>query len=175
MEKYLILGALALATGGGVWDALTGRIPNWLTYGGIVMAFLLRAWLGGWREMGGALLGGLLGGGVFLLFFLVRAMGAGDVKLMTALGCLAGVEQVVGILLASAIAGGFLAVGYMIYYRQAGRTLRNVGALARFHLASGVQPHPEINLSNAKALRIPYAVAIAVGTWCSLGVMLSGR
>lgn len=175
MEKYFAVAALSLATLGAVWDVLTGRIPNWLTYGGIVTAFFLRASFGGWREMGGALTGGLLGGGVFFLFFLVRAMGAGDVKLMTALGGLAGVEQVVGILLASAIAGGVLAAGYMIYYRQVRRTLRNVGALARFHLVSGVQPHPEINLSNEKAIKIPYAVAIAVGTWYSLGAMLLGR
>jgi prepilin peptidase CpaA len=113
--------------------------------------------------------GALLGGGIFFLFFLVRGMGAGDVKLMAAIGSLAGVQQSWVIILATAIAGGILAVGYMIFYKRFGRTLANVGALVRFHLTSGLQPHPEVSLQNPEAIRMPYALAIAAGTFYSLG------
>ena len=40
------------------------------------------------------------------LFYMVRAMGAGDVKLMAGIGALVGPNQAVGVLLATAIFGG---------------------------------------------------------------------
>lgn len=175
MGNYFVLGALSFATIGALWDILTRRLPNALTYGGIASGLLFRAGFAGWEGTKEALAGGLLGGGVFLLFFLVRGMGAGDVKLMTAVGCWAGLEQAFVIVLATAIAGGMLAVGYMTYYGRVGRTLRNVGTLARFHLAAGLQPHPEINLSSARAIRMPYAVAIAAGTLYAFGAIVWGR
>jgi prepilin peptidase CpaA len=176
MEHYLACGTLLLAIAGAAWDLATRRIPNALTYSGMISGVLLRAWLAGGRGIEEALLGGLIGGGVFLVFFLVRGMGAGDVKLMTAICCWAGLHQAVAILVATALAGGVLAIAYMIWHGRVGTTLRNLGALARFHLAAGLQVHPQINLSNAQELHMPYGVAIAFGTLVTLGPgMLSGR
>jgi prepilin peptidase CpaA len=73
-------------------------------------------------------------------------------------------------MLATALAGGILAVGYMIVRRRGFRTLRNLGTLFRYHLASGLAPHPEINLQNPQAIRIPYALAIAAGTFYAFGL-----
>ena len=50
--------------------------------------------------------GGLLFGGVFLFFHLVRAMGAGDVKLAAALGCIIGPAGSWQVMFATAMAGG---------------------------------------------------------------------
>ncbi len=175
MEMYFVGGAFVCALLAAAWDLRKGRIPNRLTYGWAVAALLLRAILFGWRGIGDGIAGGFASGAVFFLFFLVRAMGGGDVKLMAAVGCLAGVRHALPILLASAIAGGILAVGYMISYRRGLRTLRNLGALLRFHLLFGLRPHPEINVENPEAIRIPYAVAIAAGTFYSFGSMLLRR
>ena len=109
------------------------------------------------------------------MFFLVHGMGAGDVKLMAAIGGLAGLGQVVVIVLASAIAGGVLALAFMVLRRRVGRTLVNVWELVRYHLVFGAQSHPDINLHNPEAIRLPYAVAIAAGTFYSLGAMLMRR
>ncbi len=175
MEKYLVGGALVYAFMAAALDLRKGRIPNRLTYGGIIAGLALRGCLIGWRGMLDGLAGGLAGGAVFFLIFLVRGMGAGDVKLMAAIGCFAGLRQAVLIMLASAIAGGILAVAYMIAYRRGFRTLRNLGVLLRFHLLFGLRPHPEINIENPEAVRMPYAVAIAAGTFYSFGTMLLQR
>ena len=154
------------------WDLRYGRIPNRLTYTAIVVGLLLRAMLGGWRSCLDGLGAGLIGGGIFFIFFLVRGMGAGDVKLMTAVGVWAGLRQLPAILIASALAGGILALGYMLARKQGWRTLRNLGSLFRFYLTLGLTPHPEINLENPQAIRVPYAVAIAAGTIYVHGISL---
>jgi prepilin peptidase CpaA len=48
------------------------------------------------------------------------------------------------------------------------QTITNVGALATHHGQQGLQPHPELNLSNSQTLRLPYALAIASGTLLTL-------
>lgn len=154
------------------WDLRSGRIPNRLTYTAIVVGLLLRAALAGWRESLDGLAAGLVGGGVFFLFFLVRGMGAGDVKLMTAVGVWSGLRQLPAILITTALAGGVLALGYMLAHRQGLRTLRNLGSLFRYHVSSGLTAHPEINLGNPQAIRIPYALAIAAGTFYVFGMTL---
>ena len=165
------MGALVSAGLAVAWDLRQGRIPNRLTYGSLVLGLVLRVILGGWRGAFDGLMAGLVGGGVFLLLFLVRGMGAGDVKLMTAIGMWAGLRHVVAIMLVTAIAGGILALGYMGARKRGLSTLRNLGALLRFHLVAGLAPHPEINLENPQAIRIPYALAIAAGTFYAYGMM----
>jgi prepilin peptidase CpaA len=174
-EMHFMLGGVAFAAVGAWWDVRTRRIPNSITYSGIVSGLLLRTAVGGWLGAKEALAGGLLAGGVFLLFFLVKAMGAGDVKLIAAVCSWSGLHQAWVILIATALAGGVVAVVYMVMYGRVGRTLRNIGILARFHLASGLQPHPEISLENARCIRMPYAVAIAAGSLYAFGSTLQGR
>ncbi len=166
MNIELILGvdALAVAVIAACIDVRQHRIPNWVTYPGIAMGILLRwSWLG-WRGLGSALAGCLIAGGVMFVFYLVRAMGAGDVKLLGAIGSLVGPRHAIAVLIATAICGGVLAIVYAIYKRRIGATLSNVGSVLQFHAASGMQTHPELNLDNPSALRMPYGLAIAAGT-----------
>ena len=172
METYFAGGGLTCAILAAVWDLRQGRIPNPLVYVAMVGGLLLRAGLVGWQGMLDGVLAGLVAGGLFFLLFLVRGMGGGDVKLITAVGCWVGIRQLPAVLLTSALAGGVMAVGYMIAYRRIAPTLRNVATLFRFHLAFGLQPHPEISLVNPKAIRVPYAVAVAAGTLYAFGVTL---
>jgi prepilin peptidase CpaA len=48
------------------------------------------------------------------------------------------------------------------------QTIANVGAIASHHSQEGLQPHPDINLSNVDTLRLPYALAIAGGSLLTL-------
>jgi prepilin peptidase CpaA len=162
--SYLVMAALLLAATAAVLDLQRHRIPNWLTYPGIVAGFTLRGLLLGWKGVGTALAGLLLAGGIMFLFFMVRAMGAGDVKIMAAIGAFVGPRDAVNVLLATAICGGVLAIAYALYQRRMVSTLKNVGIVLRFHAWAGVQAHPELNLDNPTALRMPYGLAIALGT-----------
>src|SRR3989442_9248966 len=76
---------------------------------GIVLQMVLHGWRGLLLGAGG----GLLFGGVLMLFHLVRAMGAGDVKLATALGCMAGLAGTPQLMFATAVAGGAPCRGFL--------------------------------------------------------------
>lgn len=159
-----MLGALISAVIGAVSDVRERRIPNWLTYGSLTAGVAVRSFWEGWHGLGQAAGGTLVGGGVFLLLYLVRGMGAGDVKLMAAVSAWAGLKESTTLLLATALAGGILAVWYMMLHRRVGRTVVNAGELLRFHLSAGVRPHPELSLQSNNSLRMPYGLAIAAGT-----------
>jgi len=168
MEILFLSAAAAWATIGAVWDIRSRRIPNLLSYSGILVGIALRTSVLGWRGLATALAGGAIGGGIFFLLYLVRGMGGGDVKLMAAVGCLAGAPAVFHIMLACALAGGIMALAIVLYRSRATRTLRNVWELLRFHAAHGAQVHPTLNIDNPQATRLPYAIAIAAGSGYAL-------
>ncbi|HEV2383040.1 MAG TPA: A24 family peptidase [Terriglobia bacterium] len=159
-----MLGALISAAAGAVSDVRSKRIPNWLNYGSLILGLAFQGVFGGWRGLAQGALGALVAGGVFFLFFLVRGMGAGDVKLMAAIGAWVGLQHAVLAMVFTAFAGAALAVLYMVFHRRVSSTLQNMGELLHFHLTSGIRPHPEVNLQDPVAIRVPYGLAIAAGT-----------
>jgi len=169
LDKYLLLCALTVATVGAVKDFRGHRIPNWLTYSGLIAALVARIGLGGWTELRGGLAGMLFAGGIFFLLFLLGGMGGGDVKLMAAVGAWVGLAQVGILLVVSAIAGGLLAAGYVLVHKKMFESLRNVAELVRHHLTEGFAPHPTLNVRQAGTLRLPYGLAIAIGTFYCVG------
>ena len=71
----------AVAVTAAVVDVKQRRIPNWLTYSSMIAGIVLQSVFHGLTGLLSAIEGCLLFGGIFMLFYLVRAMGAGDVKL----------------------------------------------------------------------------------------------
>ncbi len=159
-----MLGGTICAIIGAVTDVRSHRIPNWLTYSGLSVALAVRGIGQGWRGLGVGLAGLLVGGGIFFLLFLVRGMGAGDVKLMAAVCAWVGFHNTLTVLIATAIAGGVLAIVYMVFFKRVIGTFKNLWTLLSFHLSSGIRPHPELNLQTSQGIRLPYGVAIALGT-----------
>jgi prepilin peptidase CpaA len=168
MDKYFLICALVIASIGAISDVRTARIPNWLTYGGLAAAIVSRAAMG-LTEFRSGLIGLMISGGMFLLLFLIGGMGGGDVKLMAAVGAWAGSSQSLPILITSSIVGGILAVLYMIMGRRILLTLRNSLELIQHHASSGLRPHPYLNVQEAGTMRVPYGLAIAMGTLYCLG------
>ncbi len=162
LEKYFLIGAVLVASAGAVSDARSARIPNWLTYSGLSAALLLRFAVLGWGGLKSGVAGMLAAGGLFLILFVMGAMGGGDMKLMATVGAWVGSAQVVTIVLVAALAGGFLAVLYIIFGRRGRQTLWNLVELIRFWLTSGFQPHPELNVRESGSQRVPFGVAIAM-------------
>lgn len=163
MEAQLALGALLISMGAAAIDVKTAKVPNWLTSGAIVTGLLARALLAGWHGMAAGLLGALFGGGVLFLPFLARGIGGGDVKLMAAVGAWVGMRHALALILATAIAGGVLAVGYIIFRKRAGDIVWRVANVIRFHLVSGIEPHPALQAQTSESMRFPYSLAIAAG------------
>jgi prepilin peptidase CpaA len=157
-----LAGAVALTAA--VSDVRGRRIPNALTYPSMLAGLALQGGFFGWRGLVASLSGGLLFGGVFLVLYLIRTMGAGDVKLAAALGCIVGASASLPLMIATAIWGGVLAIAYMIVSGQVLRVLRSTLSVVGYHARHGLKAHPEVNLDNPKALRLPYGLAFAAGT-----------
>jgi len=90
IEFVFPAASLLCATLSAVYDVRSRRIPNFITLPAMVFGLILHAALGGWRQLVTAAAGGLICGFIFFVFYLAGGMGAGDVKLITAAGCIAG-------------------------------------------------------------------------------------
>jgi prepilin peptidase CpaA len=149
-----------------VTDARTRRIPNALTVTALLAALALRALLGG-----AALADGLTGAGVALLLllplFALGGVGGGDAKLLVAVGAFLGLDAFLVALLATAVAGGAMALVYSVRRGVVIPLLLNTGALVKYVFTAGragERPSPEMPGVGA----VPYGVAIAAGTLFAL-------
>ena len=160
--------ATACALIGSVFDVKSRRIPNFITMPAFLLGLALHLALGGWRQLLTSLAAGVICGAIFLVFYLAGGMGAGDVKLILAVGCIAGLSHVAYLLVLTALCGGVMAIVWAVARGQLQQTIMNVGELASHHRHEGLQPHPDLNLKNAATLRLPYALAIACGSMLTL-------
>jgi prepilin peptidase CpaA len=156
-------GSLLCACVACVPDVRQRRIPNRITGPAVATGLVVHLVVGGWRGLGDSSLAGLIAGGMFLIFFLAGGMGAGDVKLMAAVGCIAGRSPLGQIAVSTAIAGGLFALAVSVYHGRLRQTVRAAGAVLVHHGRWGLMPHPEHNLANPRALRLPFALPIAAG------------
>ena len=101
-------------------------------------------------------------------------MGGGDVKLMAAVGCLAGTGNIKDVLIATVLIGAVMGIALALYRGQLRRILGNVVKLVRHHNAVGLAAHPEINVKNQNSLRLPYALPIAAGCLVTF-ILASGK
>ena len=159
---------LLCAVAGAVFDMTSRRVPNFVTLPAICFGLLLHWIFGSWLQLGGAAAAGLICGSVFLLFYLAGGMGGGDVKLIAAAGCISGLSLVGPLLILTSVSGGAMALGLALYHRRLKETMLNIGALAVHHRMEGLVPHPILNMSDPRSVRLPYAVAIATGSALSL-------
>ena len=168
-EHLLFAGiALLCAAIASVYDLRERRIPNRLTGSFLAAGLLLHFALGGWGGLRSAALAALTAGGLFLVFFIAGGMGAGDVKLMAAVGAITGLAPLQLVMLATVGAGAVFALALAGYHGQLRQTLRNVVELLLHHGRRGLRPHPEMNLANPKGLRLPFALPIAAGCLITL-------
>jgi prepilin peptidase CpaA len=149
------------ATIAGFTDWRSRTFPNWLTIGGLLLGILVNSLTRGWPGAKDSLLGAALGLGLLLPFVLMRSLGAGDWKLVGALGAFVGPSGLIAVLFATVLVAGLMAVVLVIWKRRLGQTLRNIvrmlAAVFTFHL-----PGPEVSLDNPEALKIPFGVAAAI-------------
>jgi prepilin peptidase CpaA len=155
--------ALFIAILACITDLRSTRIPNILTFSAIVAGIGFHAWTPvghGWQT---AVLGMLVGLLVFFPFFALGALGAGDVKLMAALGTWVGWHGAIDVALYGAVAGGVLAVIVASWHGYLGRALQNLKTLFVHWSLVGVRPLPELTLEQGKGHRLPYALPILAG------------
>jgi prepilin peptidase CpaA len=101
---------------------------------------------------------------ILLPFVLLRALGAGDWKLMGGVGSLLGPWMLLFVLFASILVAGLMAMLLVFQTRRVRETLSNMGALIKGFFVFGLRANPKISLDNPTLLKLPFGMAAAIGT-----------
>ncbi|GAB3441886.1 A24 family peptidase [Massilia solisilvae] len=159
---------IALLLGAAVFDYRSFRIPNWLTASGLAFGM---AWTilvpplpgAGWSFPVGGVMTGFI---AMFPMYMLRAVGAGDVKLMAMAGSFLGWHDTLFALLTSFVVGGVAAVAFAACHGMFGRLLDNTRQLL-CHLAlsavGGQRPAMQLG-AHQSAGKLAFGVSIAVAT-----------
>ncbi len=158
-DTLWIFPAIA-STIAGYTDWRSRRIPNWLTIPAFLVGIALNTLVRGWPGTKDSLLGAGLGLALLLPFVIIRALGAGDWKLVGSLGAFLGPRQLTLVLIVTILVNGVMALGMILWKKRMKQTARNfVHMLAAF--AAFQMPGRELTLDNPDAVKVPFGVAVA--------------
>jgi prepilin peptidase CpaA len=165
VPQMVTLGLAAVACG---WDLRTRRIPQVLTLGGALAGVMFHLVNGGWSSAIASSTGWAVGVAIFFLPFALGGLGAGDVKLLGAIGAWLGPMNAVWVGLYAGAAGGLLAIFVALTNGYLFQAVGNVGTMLAYWRLNGVKPLPEITLEQSRGPRLAYAVPILAGTMVTL-------
>jgi prepilin peptidase CpaA len=157
--------ALVLVLGAAMHDVATRTVPNWFSAGIAAAGLLMRLCAG--DLMFGLIFASVVFAGATLLWWL-RLMGGADAKLFGATALAVSPVGIPGLLIFTALAGGVLALAYLISSRMVrrpapGRRRTLLGRIAKAELWRLSRRGP-----------LPYATAIAAGSAVTLSPQLWG-
>ena len=157
---------IALVLVAGSYDLRFRRIPNWVSVSGIVSGFALNGFLLGMSGLKASVLGMLLALCIYVPLYALRGMGAGDVKLMAAVGAIAGPKQWFLIFVATALIGGLLGLTFVILKKRTLGTLQNLavifGELGRGRLPA--MKDARLDFRHPDSISLPHGTVIALGS-----------
>ncbi len=161
-----------------VLDLRARRIPNLLCGPLFAAGLMWAAWQGGVGGLGHAFLAGVVLALPFVILFVFAGGGAGDAKLMAAIGAWVGFERVILVLVCVCIAGGVLAIGTAIVKKRLKAVLINILlSIYSFVIAMlgkrGIRSAAEMaRPEQMDKLTTPYGVAIFAGVCIAAGIEL---
>ncbi len=165
-----------------ICDARTKKLPNWLTVPGFLAALVFHGVAGGladgWSGAGHGLLyafGGFgVGFGILLVLWLIGGGGAGDVKLMGALGAWFGAKHTFTLFLVSTVFVLVLSVGSFAWQMAT----RGMWSAKRKYLGGpnakadrGLDPREAALQHKVRRRLLPYGVPVALAAWVLLWAM----
>jgi prepilin peptidase CpaA len=160
-RHVLLLTLLVIAA---YTDIAHGKVYNWCTYPAIALGLAMGYIGGGWNEgefcLRNSLFGLAAAGGIFGLFFVLHQLGAGDVKLIMAVGALTGWHFAIAAIVYAALVGGVMALALLIWRGQLLRGLwDSLRASVRLKAAEKV-----VGPDSPATLTVPYGLAVSTGT-----------
>ena len=149
-----------------VYDIRWRRIPNWVTVSGAVLGFAVNLYFSGWSglAMAGAGLGLALA--IYMPLYLLRAMGAGDAKLMGAVGAMVGPANWLVAFFFSIVISAILGILTLLLKGGLTKALRNIGHILNelVHLRPPYARHEQLDIADQRAMTLPHGAAIALGS-----------
>jgi prepilin peptidase CpaA len=160
-----------------IYDCRYRRIPNWLNSSGLILGFGLNIFF---FQTQGALSAGeglCFAMAVYLPLYLLRGMGAGDVKLMAAVGTLVGPANWFVIFVATALVGGAAGGVFALFKKRFSETCCNTYFLAKDLLQFRLpyRTNPQLDFRNPSSLRLPHGLLIALGCLLALACSITLR
>ena len=153
---------LALLCGAAVADLRGRRIPNLMVAAGLAagvgLAFASGGAIGAWFALKGA----AAGFAMLLPFYLLRAFGAGDVKLMAAVGSFVGAWGIVVVTLLAILAAGLFALVASVATGRFNEMLSNIKAMVFAFASSDIRA--ATSLGRTTVYRVPFAIPALAGT-----------
>lgn len=148
-------------------DISKQKVPNWLILSSMVMGMSVQIWMHGLGGIAWALSGLFAGMALLLPGYLGGATGAGDVKLMGAVGSFMGVTGALIAALASLIMGAVIALGFLLvtlFVPTFQTPWQRYGLMVRSLVVTGRPVYLKPAPGEVMGRRFPFAVSIAAGT-----------
>jgi prepilin peptidase CpaA len=142
------------------FDLRYKRIPNWLCTVALIIGFIVQSYFSGWA----GLLNAFLGAGLALLIlfpaFALKMLGAGDVKLMIAIGSFLEFKFLLWSIIYAVIAGALTSI-CLALYKLGWQSFKEIV----LHYFRCLYLRQFIRASNQQFLKmkVPYAPALLIG------------
>ena len=164
-----------------VIDYRERRVPNWLNGALAALGIVAQASYWGWAGVGTALMGLMVGFGLLIIPWTMHGMGAGDVKLMAAIGAWLGpwltlLGCVVGMLL-----GGLIGLAMILASGKLAQARVNLGVLLVkcTRVETAFSEFGSTRSFGSTTTLLPYGIPLTIGSllilygrYLELGVLL---
>jgi prepilin peptidase CpaA len=169
---FLLITLLFIAS---YTDLRAYRIPNLLTFPGMLAALTYHTSTSGWNGFFFSVTGLIVGTALLIIPYLMGGMGAGDAKLMGMVGAFLGTEKVFMAFLFSALAGGLYSIVMLIVFRRQyqGRAANLWHSFLCLILTRKLDPVS--NEGDQAGPKLCYGLAISMGTAFYLVWIMSGH
>jgi prepilin peptidase CpaA len=153
-----------------VTDLWRFKIYNVLTLPLLLSGLVYHFLVGGTGGLAASLLGAVFGFAVLLLFYVMGGMGAGDVKLMAAVGAWLGLPLIFYVFIASSLAAGLYSVFLLVASHSVNETWTNFQILwlrlviLGRHLGTGQRIEAAVKQPDRRLRLVPFAAMLMVGT-----------
>ncbi|MHC4441591.1 MAG: prepilin peptidase [Planctomycetota bacterium] len=167
----IVISASLVAT---VFDVTSRRVPNLLTGPLLLAGLIWSAACTGMEGLADAMGGSLLLALPYVILFVFAGGGAGDAKLMGALGAWLGLVNGVVVLVAVALSGVIWAVGFAVFNRRLTAVLINLKGFVTvimflFYRHVRLGESQRLLPSREEMLTMPYSVAVLTGVCVAAG------
>lgn len=143
-------------------DVRDEKIPNVLTFSGMIVGLLYHLINSGISGLFFSILGLLTGFGILVILYSIGAVGAGDVKLFCAIGALAGLEFLLYACMYSIIYAGIIGIIIIILRKEFfQRIISSMGYLFNILIVKNIKNVNE--LKKSQSLRFPFMYAVLPG------------
>lgn len=157
-------------------DYAQRRVPNWLNAALALGGLVAQTAYFGWSGLGWSVAGMLVGFGCLIVPWAMNGMGAGDVKLMAAIGAWFGPVMCLAAFCVGALVGGVIAVVMIAVQRKWAYAKANMGVIVAkvSRMDTAFSEFGSARSFGKTSSLLPYGIPLTIGSWIVLVAQGSG-